>query len=133
MRLVGCAHICLAFVCSYLLLLLTSTKTLNISHNPKLTQLPSSAFVLKSLTRLDVSFCGFAELSAEIGELVSLVYLDASHNAIGELAEGICKCVHLTVLNMSHNNIVRIPAALPLSLTKLESFQFDGNPVTQDE
>ncbi|GKV32495.1 hypothetical protein SLEP1_g41095 [Rubroshorea leprosula] len=75
-------------------------KILDLSHNPKLSRLPSSVSKLEKLTTLLLGHCGFLEEVPSLSNLVGLKKLDLSWTSIEELSQGLNRLTNLKYLSL---------------------------------
>jgi internalin A len=94
-----------------------------------LTFVPESAFHLKQLDRLNLSFNELTELSPSVGELKQLVELDVRNNKLETLPEAVGKLTHLAELNLSNNLFAKFPEVI-CKLKKLVRVGLANNKLT---
>jgi len=97
----------------------------------KLTEIPASIGLLKSLKVLNVSCNPLAqELPAALSELKSLRKLYAHHTNIGIIPEEVSQMKELKVLGLRHNRIQSIPPVV-LKLPKLQRLTLSNNQIRE--
>ena len=122
----------------------------SLTANSNMNTLHSSTFELTSLKRLDIGFCGFIQLPADIsrltnltelmvgsnqslaslpstiGQMTSLATLELSHCALTELPSVVGDLRNLRDLSISHNRLTNLPTNLE-NLDNLLQINFSGN------
>ncbi len=103
---------------------------LNLSHKG-LTQVPSSVFAQKGITKLDLSKNKLTgALQAEIRNLQNLEILDLSDNQFTGVPAEIGQLGSLEILDLSNNQLTGLPYELG-NLSKLRELDLRGNEYSE--
>jgi Leucine-rich repeat (LRR) protein len=101
-------------------------------NSPTLTEIPSKIFLLKHLTRLDLS--GFETLNFipdDIGKLTNLDWLHITRSKVDRVPNSVSELRNLTVLGLDGNQLTDLPSSL-LALEKLSSIRLKDNPLNPE-
>lgn len=107
--------------------LLTSLKTLDLSHN-QLTDLPESIGDLTSLNFLNASGNSLTAIPGSIEKLKALTYLNLSNNKITVIPDAVGSLPNLSDIDLSNNGIVSIPPSMT-ELDELLTFNISNNKI----
>lgn len=113
--------------------MLPSLTHLNLSRNPQLGVIPSTAFhPLMKLEVLDLSHTGLKALSPELLiRTMSLKWMSLSDNAIQDITESIFQnLANLTYLDLSNNHISNVRTGSFSQLFNLRKLDLQGNRLT---
>ncbi|EEY53275.1 uncharacterized protein PITG_06916 [Phytophthora infestans T30-4] len=101
---------------------------LRLTHN-RLTVLPVTMGLLRSLRRLHLSNNRLTALPLELGALTRLRELDVSWNQLTSIPDELGCLESLTSLDLSHNELLTFPRTL-MMLTRLTSLRCSHNSLT---
>ncbi|XP_061878273.1 volume-regulated anion channel subunit LRRC8D isoform X1 [Entelurus aequoreus] len=101
--------------------LVKSLESLHLSHN-KLETLPEALFKLPKLRHLDVDHNLITIFPQDVGLLLDLQHLDITSNKLEVLPKNLFKCTKLRVLCVGHNALTDLPESVGelVQLTHLE-------------
>ncbi|XP_061797063.1 volume-regulated anion channel subunit LRRC8D-like isoform X2 [Nerophis lumbriciformis] len=101
--------------------LVKSLESLHVSHN-KLETLPEALFKLPKLRYLDVDHNLITVFPQDVGLLLDLQHLDITSNKLEVLPKNLFKCTKLRVLCVGHNALTDLPESVGelVQLTHLE-------------
>jgi Leucine-rich repeat (LRR) protein len=105
-----------------------SLEVLRLSHN-RLSSLPATLGLLRSLRSLQLSNNCLAALPLELGALTTLRELDVSWNQLSSIPDELGCLESLTELDLSHNQLVRLPETIAM-LKRLARLRCSHNAVT---
>lgn len=101
-------------------------------NSPVLTEIPQKVFLLRNLTRLDLSgFKTLTSISDDIGRLVNLDWLYITGGKVASVPASMGQLCNLRELGLTQNQLTDLPTSLS-ALDQLTSIKLDENPLNPE-
>ncbi|KAL7720018.1 Leucine-rich repeat-containing protein 33 [Entamoeba marina] len=109
---------------------LSRMKVLDLSSN-HIDTIPQAMAKLKRVFSLNLSINEFKTFPMSVAQMVSLTNLSVADNKITDVTAAVSELSNLECFNLQNNSITSIPDVIIDKLTKLTSFNINGNPITK--